>query len=80
MIIFHKFLLNDVEDPEIYAAGPIIEWEKSEQGQWCKENSTIPVAYRVVVDHETWGYQVAIYGDLKDQDRTFFKLKWGNTK
>lgn len=77
MITFHEIILSDVEDPEIYAAQPIWEWEISEQGRWCMENSTIPVAYRIIVDYNNFGYRVDLYGDLKPEDRTYFNLKWG---
>lgn len=33
MITFHRFNLSDVEDPEIYAAQPIWEWEQTEIGR-----------------------------------------------
>jgi hypothetical protein len=77
MITFHQFTLSDVEDPEIYAAQPIWEWEKSEPGQWCMENSTVPVAYRIVTDYNIFGYRVDLYGDLTPEDRTYYNLKWG---
>lgn len=77
MIIFSQFSLSDVEDPEIYAAPEIIAWEQSEQGQWCKEHSTVPVSYRIVTDYDTLEYRGHIYGDLKPQDLTFYNLKWG---
>ena len=78
MITFHQFTLGDVEDPEIYAAPEIINWEKSDRGVWCKEHSTIPVSYRVVTDFSAWSYRVDIYGDLAPADLTFYNLKWGN--
>lgn len=78
MITFHQFTLSDVEDPEIYAAQPIWQWEQTEQGQWCKEHSTSPVSYRVVADYNVWGYRVDIYGELAPADLTFYNLKWGN--
>lgn len=76
MITFHQFILSDVEDPEIYAAQPILEWERSEQGVWCMENSTVPVSYRIVTDYNIFGYRVDIYGDLSPAGLTFFNLKW----
>jgi hypothetical protein len=32
--------MGDVEDPEIYAAEPIIAFETTEQGKWLHANST----------------------------------------
>ena len=32
--LLHEFRLGDVEDPEIYAAQPIWEWQQTEAGAW----------------------------------------------
>ena len=32
-MIFHQFNLGDVEDPDIYAAQPIWEWQQTEKGK-----------------------------------------------
>lgn len=77
MITFHQFNLHDADDPEIYAAQPIWAWEQSEHGQWCMEHSIVPVSYRIVANHDIWGYRVDIYGDLTPADLTFYNLKWG---
>ncbi len=46
-IIVHKIAMGDVEDPELYAAAPILEWEKSEKGQWLHKNSKQQMEYIV---------------------------------
>ena len=35
----HTFNMGDVEDPEIYAAGPLFEWQNTENGKWVMENA-----------------------------------------
>jgi hypothetical protein len=74
-MIFHKFTLGDVEDPEIYAAGPILDWQKSEMGTWVMEHCT-DASFRISSDFDTYGYQVVIYGNLSDEDATYFTLKY----
>jgi len=37
-IVVHEFLMGDVEDPDLYAADPLIKWEQSEIGQWVMKN------------------------------------------
>ena len=39
MIIFREFNLGDVEDPQLYAAFPLSEWEKSEEGNWVMNHA-----------------------------------------
>ena len=41
--IAHEFRMGDVDDPDLYAAVPLIEWEKSEPGQWLMENKPLIV-------------------------------------
>ena len=31
-ILVHEFIIGDVEDPEIYAADPLLKWQESEEG------------------------------------------------
>ena len=35
----HTFTVSDVDDPDIYAAEPIFEWQNSEAGQWMMKHS-----------------------------------------
>jgi hypothetical protein len=74
-MIFHKFTLSDVEDPEIYAAGPILDWQKSEMGTWVMEHCS-DTAYQITTNYDVYGYQVVIYGNLSDEDATYFTLKY----
>jgi len=73
---FHTFRMGDVDDPEIYAAQPIWEWQQTEQGQWVLAHCTDP-KYAVEPDNMSWGYRVRLYGEINDTDATFFQLKWG---
>ena len=76
-IIVHKIPMGDVEDPELYAAAPIYEWEKSAKGQWLHEHSKQQMEYIVRPNQETYGWVVIIFAWLEEQDLTYYKLKWG---
>jgi hypothetical protein len=76
---FHTFRMGDVEDPEIYAAQPIWEWQQTEQGQWVLAHCSDP-KYIVEPDNMFWGYRVRLYGEVNDTDATFFRLKWDTTQ
>ena len=79
-IVVHEFTMSDNEDPEIYAAGPIYEWQKSSVGQWIMEHSQPEPHWTVGLDHNIYGYRVRIIANLSDEDRTFFHLKYGNQR
>lgn len=74
-MIFHSFTLSDVEDPEIYAAGPLYDWQQTEKGKWVMAHCTTP-AYKIMMDQNNWGYRVVIYGELSDEDTTYYTLKY----
>ena len=73
----HKIAMGDVEDPEIYAAVPIIDWEKSEKGKWLKKHSQRQMEYIISPNSETYGWMVLIFAWLEEQDITYYRLKWG---
>ena len=75
-IVVHRFRLGDVEDPELYAAGPLLEWENSEAGQFVMNNAIDQPEYHQQLDAATFGYQFAITAWLKEEDITYFCLRW----
>jgi hypothetical protein len=76
-VLFHEFRLGDVEDPEIYAAGPILDWEKTDAGQWVMAHAQDPT-FHINTDYETYGYKVSITGKLEERDEVYFRLKYDN--
>lgn len=76
-VLVHKFTLGDVDDPEIYAAQPIWEWQQTEAGQWVMENS-VDTYWARHTDPHTYGYQYKIVAILTESNATWFKLKYDN--
>ena len=76
-ITVHKIAMGDVEDPELYAAAPIMAFEKSAKGRWLTENSKQQMEYIVRPNPETYGWMVIIFAWLEEQDLTYYRLKWG---
>ena len=75
-VIVHTFRMGDVEDPDLYAAQPMCEWERSEVGKWVMSHAVeTPTWYRGADPHN-WGYQYRIVARLTDADHVFFKLKF----
>ena len=73
-----EFNVGDVEDPEIYAAVPIYDWERSEAGQWVMSNAVEQPYYIRALDYNSWGHQYKIMARLSEQHQTFWTLKWNN--
>lgn len=77
-VVVHRFLMGDVEDPDLYAGQPLMEWQNSEQGAWVMEHAVEPPVWNRVTDPYNYGYQYAISAKLTTKDLTYFYLKWGN--
>ena len=75
-VLLYSFNMGDVEDPEIYAAQPLWEWQQSEYGQWCMDNCVETPSWNMSHDYNSYGYKCMVFGKLTEQDYTFHQLKW----
>ena len=76
-VVVHRFNIGDVDDPEIYAAEPIMRWEKSEAGKFVMEHAVEIPEWRQQIDHQSYGYQYAIIAELEAKKLSEFYLRWG---
>ena len=74
-LMVHSFNMADVEDPDIYVASPIIDWQKTEVGKWVMEHGIDP-SYNIQGDIGYGGYKVTITSKFTESDATFFSLKY----
>jgi hypothetical protein len=75
-VLLHSFRMGDVEDPYLYAAFPISDWQKTEHGQWCMQHAIGQPEFLCMPDPETMGYRVRITGELSEPNITYLKLRW----
>ena len=75
-IVVHRFKMGDVEDPDLYAATPLMEWQESEQGKWIMERSIDKPIWHRHSDPMNYHYEYAITAQLKEQDYTHWLVKW----
>ena len=78
-VVVHKFRIGDVEDPDLYAAEPLWEWQQSEIGKWVMEHAVDTPEWHRQTDHLAYHLQYAVVAKLKDIDYTWWTLKWANT-
>lgn len=79
-IIVHKFRLSDVEDPDLYAAQPLWEWQQSEQGQFVMKHAVDQPEWHRHLDVSVYGYQYTVVAELEKKKLSEFYLKWGKPK
>jgi hypothetical protein len=74
----HKFTMGDVEDPDLYAAQPLYEWEHSDQGQWIMKNACETPTWHRIADPTSYGYKYVIHARLMGPALTEWLLRKGN--
>lgn len=77
-VVVHSFSMGDVEDPDLYAAQPLIEWEHSEQGEWVMKNAVETPSWHRMADPHGYGYRYEIRAVLQDARLTEWLLKYGD--
>jgi hypothetical protein len=75
-ITLHTFTIGDVEDPYLYAAQPIYEWQQTEHGRWCMEHAIGEPVFWCQPDPNTFGFRIVIECELEEKDCTYLRLKW----
>lgn len=78
-VVVHRFRMGDVEDLDLYAAEPLLDWQHSEMGEWVMERAVDTPEWHRMTDPTTFGWSYAIVAKLKEDDYTWWTLKWGNT-
>ena len=79
-VVVHKFDLADVDDPDIYAAGPIFDWERSEAGQFVMKYAVDKPEWHRHMDPMFMGYRYIIMAELESKKLSEFYLRWGKVK
>lgn len=79
-VVVHEFRLSDVEDPDLWAAEPIHNWETSEEGQWVMTHSVETPIWRKSIDYSFYGHRYVITAKFTGPALTQWLLKYGDKK
>ena len=74
--VVHTINMGDVDDPDLFVAQPIHEWQQTEAGKWIMENSSPTPSWHRHMDYSTYGYKYQIRAYLTHKQLTFWKLKF----
>ena len=74
--VVHTIRMGDVEDPDLFVAQPIYEWQQTEAGKWIMENSNPKPSWHRQVNYTTYGQLYLIKAYLTHKQLTFWKLKY----
>lgn len=68
--------VGDMEDPDIFVAEPIINWQNTESGKFIMEKCIEPPVWNRNFTYDYYGYVYSITAKLKRTDYIYWKLKY----
>jgi hypothetical protein len=68
--------MGDVEDPDLYAAQPLWEWQETKSGKWIMKHSKPTPMWIRKIDEASFGFKYEIHAYLSTKNYTFWKLKF----
>lgn len=74
--IVHRFNIAEADDPDIFAAQPLWEWQQSEAGKFIMEKAIETPIWNKQLNHETFSYTFVITAKLFEADALYFELKF----
>jgi hypothetical protein len=74
-IVVHEFMMGDVDDPDLYAAQPMWEWQNTEKGQWIMEHAVETPCWYRIPDTLQYGYKYQIRAKLSGPRLTEYLLR-----
>ena len=79
-VCVHEITMGDVEDPDLWVASPIYEWQQTEPGKFVMEHAEEKPYWISSVDYTSYGTVYKIMARLSEQNETFWRLLCGNKK
>lgn len=76
-VCVHEIRMGDVEDPDLFVADPIWQWQQTDAGRFIMEHAVDQPYWTRGIDHNGYGHLYRIVARLSEQNETFWSLKWG---
>ena len=79
-VCVHEIKMGDVEDPVLFIAQPIWEWQQTEAGKFIMEHAVEKPYWTNHIDYNSYGHTYRIIARLSEQNETFWRLLCSNKK
>lgn len=77
-IIVHTIRMGDVEDPDLFVAEPIWNWQQTDAGKFVMEHAIEKPIWHRQLDAYNYGWEYAIVAEFKRNTLVEYYLKFGN--
>jgi hypothetical protein len=71
-----EITMGDVDDPYLYAAFPLHEWEQTEEYAWIKRQMPKGEDMVFYCDNHYFGVVIRVYAPLTGKALTYYNLKY----
>jgi hypothetical protein len=74
-VVVHEFTMGDVDDPDLYAAEPLWQWQQSEEGKWVMAHAVETPSWYRIPDQLQYGYKFQVRAKLSGARLTEYMLR-----
>ena len=78
-IVVHSFAMGDVDDPDLYAAEPLYQWQQTDAGRWVMENAVDTPEWHRQADIKSFGHRYIVTAIFETKKLTEYYLRFGKT-
>ena len=79
-VCVHEIRMGDVEDPDLWVADPIYDWQQTESGKFIMEHAVEKPYWTRSMDYNSYGHLYRIMARLSEQNETFWRLLCSDNK
>lgn len=79
-VCVHEIRMGDVEDPDLFIASPIWDWQQTIAGKFIMEHAEQEPYWTSHMDYNTYGHVYRIMARLSEQNETFWRLLCSDKK
>lgn len=72
----HEFTVANFDDPDVYAAQPLWEWQQTEKGKWIMKHAVEAPTWTKSLEYERYEYRFVVVAKLESKDYTYYQLKF----
>ena len=77
-VCVHEIRMGDVEDPDLWVASPIYEWQQTEAGKFVMEHAVEAPYWISQMDVANYSQVYRVMARLSEQNETFWRLLCSN--
>ena len=67
--------MGEVDEVYLYTAAAFVEWQRTEMGQWCKDQG-IETDFTTAYSVQHYGVEFTVYAEMTEKEYMIYLLKF----